>query len=904
MYFERKMLCPEWIVYEFQGAFLHGGFKIRYAFPVHLRVRMTLPGGPALSSLSDGRNQYNIIVKLYKIEWDTETGGVLLTTHNSSQTVGIAPRPVFFEELDLLELPRFGWEYPQCPEPLMWAVNKQYYYRGQLMFTVKGADIYTKPAIKFTADTNSSIKLIPVDMTAMLRRNEDIMFMLEYEAIEFIRDTYIFYVRVNKAYNKSESNKIDFEALICKLEKQSKQKMALVQENCDSFDIVPLDKAKYTGKKVILSSKIDKFIASFSGGKDSQVVLDLCTRAIPPNSFEVIYSDTGYELPASLQLYEETQALYHTRFPMLNFLTAKNHESVLNYWDKIGTPSDSHRWCCSVMKTSPLYRLLRSGIKKKNPKFLAFEGVRAEESNKRSEYARIGKGVKHNFVINARPILRWNTTEVFLYLFRHNLPVNAAYRVGKPRVGCILCPFGSPWDDMIVNTCYPNELKPFLSRIEAITEQRNIPNKHEYITERKWKLRSSGKFSQNPTTLRIETSPIEWVAEVKGAQKDIFDWLPALCAYSRQETSDGFVGDLLFNKNVYNYEISYGTSQSDFTFIVQDNNNVQLRTLLRKTVNKVTYCINCEACELECPTGALSVYPKVKIDKSRCIHCHRCLEYHNVGCIVADSLIKPTANTSANMKISKYGTFGLHAAWLDEFFADTEGYWEENSLGVKQLSSFKAWLKDAEIIDDKGLLTEFGELCSQISQNGQKGQKLLWELIHINLVHNSPLMKWYVNTINVGFNITRKNLDQLALEHFLAYFKDTTIKYAVQALIQTFKYSPIGVDFNQCCADREQISRSAYAKLSPEAVAYSLFKYGQANKSSMFQLSDLYGEAAKCGPYREFGTSQNDLSRALRYLSSTKNRVLTAALNMGLNHITLSDNYPTASSALKSLLNY
>lgn len=838
---------------------------------------------------------------MYKIEWDTETGGVSLTTHNSPQTVGIAPRPVFFEELDLLELPRFGWEYPQCPEPLMWAVNKQYYYRGQLMFTVKGADIYTKPTIEFTSDTSRSIKLIPVDMTAMLKRNEDIMFMLEYEAIEFIRDTYISYVRVNKAYNKSESNKIDFEALICKVEKQSKQKMALVQENCDSFDIVPLDKAKDTGKKVILSSKIDKFIASFSGGKDSQVVLDLCTRAIPPNCFEVIYSDTGYELPTSLQLYEETQTLYHTKFPELNFHIAKNHESVLNYWDKIGIPSDKHRWCCSVMKTSPLYRLLCSGIKKKNPKFLAFEGVRAEESNKRSEYARIGKGVKHNFVINARPILRWSTTEVFLYLFRHNLPINSAYRVGKPRVGCILCPFGSPWDDMIVNTCYSHELKPFLSRIEAITEQRSIPNKHEYITERKWKLRSSGKFSQSPTNLRIETSPRAWIAEVKGAQKDVFDWLHALCAYSRQETSDGFVGDLLFNKNVYDYEISYGTSQSDFTFVVQDNNNIQLRTLLRKTVNKVTYCINCEACELECPTGALSVYPEVKIDKSMCIHCHRCLEYHNVGCIVADSLIKPTANTSTNMKISKYGTFGLHAEWLDEFFKDTEGFWKENSLGVKQIPSFKAWLKDAEIIDDKGLLTEFGELCIQIRQHNN--QTLLWELIHINLVHNSPLMKWYVNTINVGFNITRKDLDQLALEHFLAYFKDTTIKYAVQALIQTFKYSPIGGDFNLCRVDREQISRSAYADLSPEAVAYSLFKYGQVNESDIFQLSDLYGEVAKCGPYREFGTSQNDLSRALRSLLITKNRVITAALNMGLNHITLSDNYTTL-SALKSLLNY
>lgn len=123
---------------------------------------------------------------------------------------------------------------------------------------------------------------------------------------------------------------------------------------------MPLDDAEAAGKKVVLSTKIDRFIASFSGGKDSQVVLDLCTRAIPPTEFEVIYSDTGYELPPSLELYKDVEQYYHQKFPALKFSMARNHESVLNYWDKIGTPSDNHRWCCSVMKTVPLYRMLRS----------------------------------------------------------------------------------------------------------------------------------------------------------------------------------------------------------------------------------------------------------------------------------------------------------------------------------------------------------------------------------------------------------------------------------------------------------------------------------------------------------------------------------------------------------------
>ena len=38
---------------------------------------------------------------MYKITWDKETGGVLLHSRIVEGTLGISPRPVFFEELDL-----------------------------------------------------------------------------------------------------------------------------------------------------------------------------------------------------------------------------------------------------------------------------------------------------------------------------------------------------------------------------------------------------------------------------------------------------------------------------------------------------------------------------------------------------------------------------------------------------------------------------------------------------------------------------------------------------------------------------------------------------------------------------------------------------------------------------------
>ena len=60
---------------------------------------------------------------MYKITWDKETGGVQLHSRIVEGTLGISPRPVFFEELDLLGLDKLGWSYPHTEEPIMWAVN-------------------------------------------------------------------------------------------------------------------------------------------------------------------------------------------------------------------------------------------------------------------------------------------------------------------------------------------------------------------------------------------------------------------------------------------------------------------------------------------------------------------------------------------------------------------------------------------------------------------------------------------------------------------------------------------------------------------------------------------------------------------------------------------------------------
>ena len=821
-----------------------------------------------------------------KIKWDKETGGVILTSFVNDDTLGVSPRPVFFEELDLLKLNDLGWKYPHCKEPLLWACNKQYFYRGQLVFEVKGANIYDTATVLLQSNVHN-LKLNPVDVAVMLEKNKDELFLIESEAIEFIRDKYTQYSSARSSVERVSANQIDFEALADAQTKKTKQQMAIVKEDCDSFDIMPLESAKIAGKKVYQTTRIDRFIASFSGGKDSQVVLDLCTRAIPPQAFEVIYSDTGYELPPSISLYKEIEAHYKKRYPELKFSIARNHENVLKYWDKIGTPSDTHRWCCSVMKTAPLYRSLKIEGTNRQAKVLTFDGVRAEESNRRSSYNRIGKGVKHSTVINASPILDWNTTEIFLYLFKYNLPINIAYRQGKSRVGCIICPYSSTWDDMIANSIYKEELKPFLTRIELSSKDIGVQDLKNYIKNRNWKLRAGGRGIKFPSFMEIESTKPHLIIKCHTPQKDILSWLITVGEYTTHEKGHRTIGELKYEKQIFKFSIVQ--QDKDYMITFENTSNFSFfQGLLKRAFYKTTYCINCESCEVECPTGALAILPDIKIDKSKCVHCHKCLTFHDFGCIVANSLYI-TVNNKNNMKLISYNTFGLNGEWLDVFFSSTDTYFSNNNHGLhpkEQLPNFVKWLVQAEILEDtrNRQLTKLGKLLANLYIDMPN---LVWEIIWINLSCNSPIAKWYKENIDWNCTFSQQDIQESVRNDYPD--SPRTIKNIVYALFRTFRESPIGEMGLLVETGKLQYTKKPYEDLSKEAVAYSLYKNSENQGIKSFKVSDLYATENKYGVHKEFGIVKSDLEKHLHSLNSGNNRVLIAELNMGLEHITLRD---------------
>lgn len=835
---------------------------------------------------------------MYKITWDKETGGVLLHSRIVEGTLGISPRPVFWEELDLLGLDKLGWAYPHCEEPLMWAINKQYWYRGEFVFEAKGANIYEDAIIVFQKGKEELV-IVPVDVKKMLAKCKEYMFLLESEAIEFIHETYVQYAGARKSVQRVLANQLDYDTLVSNVEKKTKKKMAIIKEDCDSFDIVPLDEAQKLGKKVYQTTKIDRFIASFSGGKDSQVVLDLCTRAIPSTDFEVIYSDTGYELPPSLGLYEEVQKYYKNKYPDLKFSIARNHESVLNYWDKIGTPSDTHRWCCAVMKTAPLYRMLKTNDNKQ-AKVLTFDGVRAEESTRRSNYGRIGKGVKHDTVINARPILYWSSAEIFIYLWKYKLPINIAYRQGMTRVGCLICPFGNEWNEMIANHYYFKSLKPFVDRVENIAQKAGVKDIKQYIGDGGWKRRSSGNLIDRTSYIEFKNNTPTFHVVITNPMIPVLSFMTAIGSHSFNKELNITKGELKVKDKIYIVSI---TETKDGIFDIKIDNiyDIILIGQIKKTLLKSTYCIQCETCEVECPTGALSILPTVKIDSNKCIHCQKCLDFHEKGCIAANSLYLTTGgNMKKQANIDRYRNFGLKEEWVENYLIERDNFWSSNH-GLNenyQIPSLKSWLKDAEIIDEKNNITELGEF---LANNRMDYPDLVWEIIWINLSHNSFIINWFNCNIPANSNYSSKMMEALIREQFPAY-KEKTVHNAVYQLQRTLKESPIGSSLCQMENIQKDIfQRKAYEDISPEAIAYSIYKY--ANKKDIYSLriADFYNAEVEYGVAKEFCIPKSIFESGLRSLNSNNNRVVNAELNMGLDSITLREDL-TPLSCLQMLI--
>jgi len=327
-----------------------------------------------------------------------------------------------------------------------------------------------------------------------------------------------------------------------------------------------------------------------------------------------------------------------------------------------------------------------------------------------------------------------------------------------------------------------------------------------------------------------------------------------------------------------------------------------LQSYIRRILYKTTYCIHCEACEVECPTGALSVVKGVKIDSNKCVHCLSCIEFKDRGCVMANSINVSEGNNKSNNKmktsgIDKYSTFGLRVWWLERFFENTEHYFEgesEHGLGPKMVPAAINWFRDAEILDrqDK-VITELGAL---LKSKYETDAKSVWEIIWINLYGNAQVVNFYVDNVSFGRQYQKKELLAMMTEEFPSV-AEATLNNPLGALCNMFgitESSILGDDMKQGIIEAKgksvkYVSREEDEHVKPSVVAYFLYKFAEKNQRYNLRVSELYDSVTKGSIEKMFGMNKSDFEDALRSLANNPNGILEANLVMGLDNIILND---------------
>ena len=147
------------------------------------------------------------------------------------------------------------------------------------------------------------------------------------------------------------------------------------------------------------------------------VLIDLAVRVEP--SIEVVFIDTGYHFPETL----ETVELVRRRYGLnLRMMTVPPHDEELWRVD----PEN----CCSAIKVGQLDRALAD-------KEAWMSGLRRAEAATRADAPIVSLDLRG--LVKVNPIATWTDLDVRGYIADHDVPVNPLVHQGYLSIGCQPC---------------------------------------------------------------------------------------------------------------------------------------------------------------------------------------------------------------------------------------------------------------------------------------------------------------------------------------------------------------------------------------------------------------------------------------------------------------------------------
>ncbi|KAA0235991.1 MAG: putative phosphoadenosine phosphosulfate reductase [Acidimicrobiales bacterium] len=169
----------------------------------------------------------------------------------------------------------------------------------------------------------------------------------------------------------------------------------------------------------IIQWAVDQFAPnlSLSASMTDAVLIDMAVKVFP--AIEVVFIDTGYHFPETLETVERVRRHYGLN---LRMMTVAPHDEELWVID----PEN----CCSAVKVGQLDRALTG-------KEAWMSGLRRAESEIRAEAPIIARDLRG--LVKLNPLANWSDLDVKGYITDHGVPYNPLLDQGYPSIGCMPC---------------------------------------------------------------------------------------------------------------------------------------------------------------------------------------------------------------------------------------------------------------------------------------------------------------------------------------------------------------------------------------------------------------------------------------------------------------------------------
>jgi phosphoadenosine phosphosulfate reductase len=378
---------------------------------------------------------------------------------------------------------------------------------------------------------------------------------------------------------------------------------------------------------------------SFSGGKDSLVVLDLVSSVT--RDFTAMFVDTGLEHPETRDYVSRL-----ARQMQLRLITAEAGEAFENSFPAFGPPAKDFRWCCKVCKLAPATKAIEERFPKGT---LTVEGNRRLESFSRAGTRLVEENpfVPGQVIVN--PIRDWTALDVWLYIVWRGLEYNPLYDEDIERVGCWMCPssLASEYAEIVKRS--PELARAWQQKLDAWAEENRLPR--EFIRYGFWRWKQlPPKMRALAERIGLEIRPrrADTIAlrTVKGVSpcaaggysveavlqlpesKGLKQTAELLKTIGGVRLVDDFgvaiVSTKLGSAKVFagNQITAVGGSPGDASDLFDKVSRAVLRANL---------CTKCGICVRTCPAGAIALAESITVDSERCNACGRCTE----SCVVA-----------------------------------------------------------------------------------------------------------------------------------------------------------------------------------------------------------------------------------------------------------------------------